>query len=214
MNYLDGKYFKPALSQIDTNNIVQEQPFLIDIHHNGNSEIHAYTLSFNKDSIVRVVKQERNQDGVVVTRHACLLIVRPNQDSVLYFDPLYEDDDILYSQLPVLFPRYSIVREDYYPQSLNSDKSWCNSYVIERASAYIQNREMDIIDGEGYAKTIRGLFVLPNGDPDIEFGGDTLRNAAVGGLVGGTLGGLVGGGAGLGAGLLGGALAGGLLTAR
>lgn len=86
--------------------------------------------------------------------------------------------------------------DDYNPRDL-----WCNAYVIERASAYIQGRQPKDINGADYAHVIMAVIKPLPGDPDIEFGwgggwgvgGGVLGGALLGGLVGGVPGAVVGG---------------------
>ncbi len=165
MEYLDGNYFYPALSQIDVDNIVQPKPFVVQIHNNEAYFTKTHMLT-SGDSIVRLIV-ETYDNNKLIGKHSNLLIIKPSEGKIYRFDPLDDWDDIpMYD----IFPGYDILVEDYHPQSRNNDGFWCNAYVIERASAYIQDRQPNDIDGEGYAQVVMALVKPLPGDPDVEFG--------------------------------------------
>lgn len=168
-DYLDGKYFYPALSQIDEEGIVQPVPFIVEVRDKPRFT-QTYDLSGEDKYLVRLIIKTYNDD-ILVGQHSNLLIVDAVLKTVRRFEPLSD-----YTSLPLskLFSNFTVSVEGHHPQ--NEHDRWCNVYIIERASAYIQERVQREVDGKTYAEVIKSLFVPLLGPPDVEFG-PTRRGA-------------------------------------
>ena len=219
---LDGRYFNLVVGK---HPYVVTKPLIINIGEVVDSNLaHIYLNPLQEIILLRVIIQNLNTDGSVLSRHSNLLIIDnslndPSQEAIRRFEPLESNvyseyvNQYLQGQFQYMLPQHQYSELNYHPQP-GSNSGLCVAYVLKFAYYYLLNQPI-VFNGESdilqFAMYVEKLYSSKlRGKPDIEYGrGSVLGGAAIGGLTGGLIGGAVGGPAGavagFGLGALGGA---------
>lgn len=205
--YLDGRYFNevfrgyPGLCTEPLHVNISSHPICKDKMQNC---VDAYMREcqvedINSTLLIRVVTDMDN-----VVHHSSLLMIEPpvagirrgilfNSSEVSCVDPKQTQYTQYLAQVVYQAMAIKIPNLDLYPYNLQTNKlptrcrmsGWCNAFIIMYAVSSLTGRCYDPANVKRYASMIECCYPLcPHSQPEVQYGGDSLEGAVLGGLAG------------------------------
>jgi hypothetical protein len=198
-SYLDGRYFNQVFNDFPG---LLKNPLYITIKNDKVDISMNNIIHYNDIHLIRAIVTSENNKKL---RHCVLIIINNMEKNIIIYDPDANHPDIhelILDEIVDFFNNeYNFIDieaieppERILPNCHNTGV--CNALVILYAYRYIMNEIMtidDIINIRKFMYMIETKYILPVGDPDIEYltGQDALltgTGALAGGLIGAPLG--------------------------
>lgn len=222
--FLDGRYFETVLINYDE---VITEPLFVNLRTDKNGSVVEQAVFMTESRPKTDVTFIRLVVNTPDLRHAALLIVDEEQETITLWNPVVDNKmEALEGAVVDLVKEYMFHYREYQMNVVNykipdiktcETGGYCNAYVIKYVLGYLNDKPYNTNEILSFVSAIEENFgdLLPDGEPEVEyrFGGGHGGHGGHGGYHGGH-GGYGGGGfgMGLGAGLLTGAVVGSALS--
>lgn len=200
--YLDGRYFNIVFKNFPG---LLSNPLFININNNKVDSYMSNTLHNNEINIARCIVTVNNLNHNI--RHSVLIIINHIEKIILIYDPDANHPELHQIIMNTIIDYFDEFNYDFVdveavepPMTYlpNCDEQGvCNALVILYAYRYLMNQEMtidDVMNVRRFMSAVQSNYILPKGEPDVEYlTNQDLLLTGTGALSGGLIGSAVGG---------------------